>query len=97
MLRFLDMLRITENFDDVDSVALRLDGVLSNETYADLERIFSRHRSAGPKTVVIDMQGVTFLNEEAARKLAQLFDQRVRVVNCSPFVAMLLETVAEEH
>ena len=97
MLQLDSMLRITENFDDVESVSLRLDGVLSNETYADLEKVLSRHRSAGSKTIIIDMQGVTFLNEEAARKLAQLCDRGLRVVNCSPFVAMLLKTVAEEY
>lgn len=90
------MLRITENRENASAVRFRLDGILSSETYADLENIFSRHQTGEPKTIVIDMQGVTFLNEAAARKLARMRGSGVRVVNCSPFVTMLLETSARQ-
>jgi anti-anti-sigma regulatory factor len=90
------MLRITENVESPQAVRLRLDGILTAETYEDFENIFFRHHTDDMKTIVLDMQGVTFLHEGAARKLARVRGGRVRVVNCSPFIATLLETVARQ-
>jgi hypothetical protein len=32
------------------------------------------------------------MNDEAARNLSKLRSERVRIINCSPFIVMLLET-----
>jgi anti-anti-sigma regulatory factor len=90
------MLRITENSADPMAVRLKLEGILSSETYVELEEILSRHNN-GIKTIVLDMQGVTYLHENAARKVARMPGDRVRVVNCSPFIETLLETVARQE
>ena len=90
------MLRITENVVSAKTVRLRLDGILTSETYADFECILFRHQTDDAKTIFLDMQGVTFLHESAARKLASVRSRRVRVVNCSSFIATLLETVARQ-
>jgi hypothetical protein len=37
------------------------------------------------------MAGVNFMHDDAARKLAQLRAESVRVINCSPFIAALLD------
>jgi hypothetical protein len=91
------MLRITDNLDSPEVIRLRLDGILTSETYADVEHILFLHRKHNKRTVVLDMQGVTFLHDDAARKLAAVCGGRVRVINCSPFIQTLLETVAGQQ
>ena len=96
MLYVADMLRISEILENANGVRLRLDGILSAETYEDFETIFFRHRRDPMKMIILDMRGVTFIGEGAACKLARVGGARVRIVNCSPFVATLLETVARQ-
>jgi hypothetical protein len=38
------------------------------------------------------MAGVTFMQPEPAQKLAQLKRDNLRIINCSPFIAALLQT-----
>jgi anti-anti-sigma regulatory factor len=90
------MLRITETVENPHAVRIRLDGILTSETYADFEHVLFRHQRANLKTIVLDMQGVTFLHEAAARKLARFRDGGVSVINCSPFIQTLLETVQRQ-
>ena len=97
MLYESSMLRITENLENRDAVRLRLDGILSSEAYADFENILARHHQDEMKTIILDMQGVTFLHEGAARKLALVRGDRMRIINCSPFIHTLLETVARQR
>ena len=86
------MLRITENSESERVVRLRLDGTLSTESLAELERICSRYRSSKRQTVIVDMAGVIFMHHEAAQKLARLGSESIRIVNCSPFIAALLDS-----
>ena len=90
------MLRITEDLENPQAVRLKLDGILTAKTYEDFEHVFFRHHTDDTKTIVLDMQGVTFLHEGAARKLARLRGGHVRVINSSPFIQTLLETVARQ-
>lgn len=90
------MLRITETLENPQAVRLKLDGILSAETYEDFEHVFFQHHTGDTKTIVLDMQGVTFLHEGAARKLMRVEGDRVRIINCSAFIQTLLETVARE-
>jgi len=90
------MLRITENQENNNTLRLRLDGTLTAETFADLETAW-RQRSDKSEMIILDMGGVNFMNEAAAQKLAQIKSERVRIINCSPFIAVLLDTIERSN
>jgi anti-anti-sigma regulatory factor len=71
---------------------VRLDGTINSDSYAELENVFARQSGANGRTIILDMAGVEFMNDEAARNLIKLRSERVRIINCSPFIVMLLET-----
>jgi anti-anti-sigma regulatory factor len=85
------MLRITENLENDKALRLRLDGTVSTESCAELAQLCSRHQLNGARTVILDMAGVNFMHDDAARRLARLRTESVRVINCSPFIAALLD------
>jgi anti-anti-sigma regulatory factor len=87
------MLRIRESSENGHILRLRLDGTLTTGSYAELEAAFSQHQGNGEKIILLDMAGVVFMNDEVARKLADLRGARLRIVNCSPFIEALLNTV----
>ena len=87
------MLRITETRENDSLLRLRLDGTLTAESFADLEAAWREGSKQTTIVVVLDMAGVSFMNEPAARKIAAIKGDRLRIVNCSPFIAALLETV----
>jgi anti-anti-sigma regulatory factor len=75
---------------------LRLDGTLSAESYRDFEQILTCHERAGGKTIIVDLAGVNFMNDQSARKIAAIQSEQLRVINCSPFIeALLLKAAAE--
>lgn len=84
------MLRITENLENGKTVRLRLDGTVSLETFTELEAICMRYQQESNPTIIIDMSGVTFMTDTAAQKLARMRGDFLRVINCSPFIAALL-------
>ena len=91
-----DMLRITENFEDDNTVRLRLDGTISEASFAEVKEAFTRHAGNSRRgIVVLDMAGVVFMNNDAAKKMVQLRNEHVRIINCSPFIETLLNTTAE--
>jgi len=88
------MLKITENFENGKTVRLRFDGTISSDTLSELTHAFSLHRDCAERTIILDMAGVEYMNDHAARALAELRDDHVRIINCSPFIATLLETIS---
>jgi anti-anti-sigma regulatory factor len=87
------MLRITENDDNGKTVRLRLDGTVNSTSYAELEAACSHHQETAGKIILVDMAGVVFMNNEVASKLAKLRNEQLRIINCSPFIETLLNTV----
>jgi len=87
------MLRITEKLENGEILRVRLDGTINTESYSDLEKVVTRHNGADGRTIILDMAGVDFINDEAARNLIRLRGERLRIINCSPFIIMLLETL----
>jgi anti-anti-sigma regulatory factor len=85
------MLRITETFDN-RFIRLRLDGSVSSEAADDLRKLCANYQASGSGTLVIDMDGVSFMSSEAARKLAGMRTDSLRLINCSPFIMTLLNT-----
>ena len=86
------MLRITENFENGKIVRLRLDGTITPDSFTDLAEICAGHGANAETIIVMDMAGVTFMNDETAEKIARLRSERLRIINCSPFVETLLQT-----
>jgi anti-anti-sigma regulatory factor len=87
------MLRITENLENGQVIRLRLDGTITTESYAELDKAFSRYNDGKRQMIILDMAGVSFMNDEAAEKLAKIKGENLRIINCSPFIAALLDTV----
>jgi hypothetical protein len=90
------MLRITEIFENRETVRLRLDGTLSTQSYKDFADILSAHQQTGGKMIVVDLAGVGFMDDEPARKMATMPGERMRIINCSPFIETLLTTYADQ-
>ena len=70
------MLRITKTVENGSVIKLRLDGTITSESFAEIDRTCAHYRSES--TVVLDMAGVTFMQTEPAQKLAQLKRDRLR-------------------
>ena len=87
------MLRITENFENSKTIRLRLDGTLANEVFDELANVLSVLRDGVGRTIIVDMGGVEFMSDQAARELTKLRGDDLRIINCSPFIATLLETI----
>jgi anti-anti-sigma regulatory factor len=90
------MLRITENTENGKTVRLRLDGTVNSASYTELEAACSRHQESAGKVILVDMAGVVFMNNEVASKLAGLRSEQLRIINCSPFIETLLNTVERD-
>jgi len=78
MINEAQMLRITETVENGSVVKLRLDGTITSESFAEIDRTCAHYRSEINHTVVLDMAGVTFMQTEPAQKLAQLKRDRLR-------------------
>jgi anti-anti-sigma regulatory factor len=85
------MLRITEDFENGKTVRLRLDGTISPASLGDLEEVCSRHQNGSEdKVILLDMSGVVFMTNDTAIKIVRLRGERLRIINCSPFIEALL-------
>jgi anti-anti-sigma regulatory factor len=87
------MLRITQISEDQNTLRLRLDGAIAGEALDELRAACSTIRNGGDRTLIFDMAGVDFMSNQAAQELIELSTGNCRVINCSPFISTLLETV----
>jgi anti-anti-sigma regulatory factor len=85
------MLRITKTLETKDTVRLRLDGTISTETLAELVQVCAPHQCHSGQTLILDMAGVSFIDHDTAQKIAGMRTDSVRIINCSPFIAALLD------
>jgi anti-anti-sigma regulatory factor len=90
------MLRITETLEDAKAARLKLEGVLTSENYPELNAVIQRNCRYESRTLILDMRGVTYLDENAACELTRLRSERLSVINCSPFVETMLDAVARK-
>jgi hypothetical protein len=91
-----NMLRITENLENGKTIRLRLDGTVSVESIAELDEACARFRDRQLKMIILDMAGVDFMKDDAARKLVELQSDSLKIINCSPFIVTLLETLRKD-
>lgn len=90
------MLRITEIPETDGTVRLRLDGTLSGSSFEELTRACARYRGPEIESITLDMSGLEFMSNDAAFKVAALRGDRLKLVNCSAFIEMLIENVTGE-
>jgi anti-anti-sigma regulatory factor len=84
------MLRITEINVNKTTRRLRLDGKIDSQSYAELEGIWSHRDQANAVNLILDMTGVVYMSDEVACRLSKLRGGSFHIVNCSPFIEMLL-------
>lgn len=84
------MLRITEISDDGEEIVMKLEGKVIGVWVDDLKRVCLFHRDERGRAVVLDFSGVTFVEARGLGMLKDLKGDRVRIINCSPFINSLL-------
>jgi anti-anti-sigma regulatory factor len=89
------MLRITEINEDQNTVRLRLDGVITDEGLNELLAACSAIRNDAASRLILDMAGVDFMSNQAAQEMTELSNGNCRIINCSPFISTLLDTVTK--
>ena len=82
------MFRITEQDSPANGLTLRLEGRLSGRNVDELRRICrdiddSRH-------ITLDLDGLTWLDDEGVAAILELMDRDATVSRCKPFVRHLL-------
>ena len=90
------MLRITETIENKSTVRLRLDGSITDQTFSDLMAVYANHRNGDEPTIILDMAGVEFMSNDVAQKLIAMRGDRVRFINCSPFIDILLGAIDDK-
>ena len=88
------MLRITESIENGGTVRLRLDGTVTADSFPEIDRTCAHHLQHADGLVILDMAGVSFMQVEPAQKLARIRGTHLQIINCSPFIAALLDTAA---
>jgi anti-anti-sigma regulatory factor len=91
------MLRITEQEAKPATLRMRLDGSLTAESFDALLTAIATDQLAEGTNVVVDMSGVDFMSPESARRLCCLRNERLRLINCSPFITALLNACQDKE
>lgn len=83
------MFRIETIGEDDVTVTLTLEGRITAEGIAVLEDACARVLH-GPKRLILDFAGVTFIDRDGVAALGKMRGERVRCVNCCPFIEDVL-------
>ena len=84
------MIRITEILQEDGTVSLKLDGRVVGASASEVEKLCLHWRREKNKTVVLDFRGVSFIDRDSVKMLESIKDERVKIINCSPFIRSLL-------
>lgn len=90
------MLKISAISETENALRLRLDGTLDANAFAELEASWRSHAGPLAPTIIVDMSGVVFMSDEAARQLTNRRGDYFHIVNCSPFIEMLLGNISNQ-
>jgi len=89
------MLRITKNFEDENTVILRLDGRIDGSTLDELQNECDGYKRNLKKTLLLDLSGVTFISQSGLKLLQKLKNGRVKLAKGSLFVETLLSELKD--
>ncbi len=91
------MLRITEMFEDVKTITLKLDGKLVGTCISHLEEQCLNYKAKKNKTVLLDFSGVSYIETDGVRMLESIQDEKFQIVNCPLFIEALLQDLISEE
>jgi anti-anti-sigma regulatory factor len=85
------MLRISEILDSQDHRVLLLEGKVCRQWLDELRTEIDRSVKAGEQ-LVLDFSKVTYIDEEGARLINRLPEEKVEKRNCSLFIRTMLSS-----
>ena len=91
------MLRISRAADQTDAIVLRLEGQVVGPWVGELKQAYedSRRDLNGSRPLILDLQGVSFLDAAAVALLRQLVTGGASLTNYSVFLAEQLKEVTD--
>ena len=84
------MLRISETTNNQDHRVLLLEGKVCRQWLGELRTEIDRSMKSG-ESLVLDFSKVTFIDEEGARLINRLPEEKVEKKNCSLFIRTMLD------
>lgn len=82
------MLRIEEKRTGNKGTTLKLDGKIEALYVNELKVICDKLMKNGRLT--LDLEGVSYIDEESIDMFAKLANEKLIIINCSPFISLLL-------
>lgn len=86
------MFKITKTEEDERTINLRIDGKLVEDWQSEFERLYLRIRKG--RRIILDLSGVSFIDDSGIDFIEKIKDERIDIVNCSPFIESLLGNLA---
>lgn len=83
-----EMFKITKTEEDERTVNLRIDGKLVEDWQSEFERLYLRIGRG--RRIILDLSGVSFIDDSGIDFIEKMKDERIDIVNCSPFIESLL-------
>ena len=86
------MIKITTIYEDEKTVRLKVDGKIVAPCIWDLERLCCHYIYQKEKEIILDLEGVTFIDKKGLHMLGGFKENKIIVVNCSPFIRTLIDS-----
>lgn len=83
------MLRIEEKKTGNKNLTLKLDGKIEALYIDELRSICENLMKKGRLT--LDLADVSYIDEESIEMFAKLTGKKLKIINCSPFISVLLK------
>lgn len=84
------MLRITKVYEDENATRLKVEGKIVDPCLLDLEYVCRHYVKAKVKEVVLDFEGVTYIDNKGVTMLEKFKGEKIIILNSSPFIKSLL-------
>ena len=84
------MFKITKTKEHDNSISLRMDGKLVEEWLSEFEKLYLKIKSEDYKRIIIDLSGVSFIDNNGIDFIEKIKDETIDIINCSPFIESLL-------
>jgi len=84
------MFKITKTKEDENTINLRMDGKLVEEWLSEFEKLYFKIKKDKDKRIIIDLSGVSFIDDNGIDFIEKIKDRSIDIINCSPFIESLL-------
>ncbi len=85
------MFRITEMFEDEETIKLKVDGKLVGTCISLLTEECVKYTKNEEKTVLLDVSGVSYIDTDGVKMLESIKDENLQIINCPMFIEALLK------